>query len=500
MFLAAACGSTAPRVEDDPLPFRGGIAADEPRAALAAREVLEKGGSAADAAVALFFALAVTRPSAASLGAGGVCLAFEPRLKRIQAIDFTAPPAPPGAGDAVAPPSAVRGMAALHGGFGRLRWEQLVAPAEAMARFGVPVSRAFAADLAAAGAELAQDPEARAIFLRADGAPVGEGDMIRQPDLAETLGRLRAEGPGELYRGALAQRYVDSVAAAGGALDIAELQGFTPRAQEPITLRLGSRRVHFAPSFDTMGPYQALLWTLLTEAGDLRRGSEGEQARLVAESAAHAYAAYRVAASGDPAAFSAWLADRSLPDLPETHPGAAAPAEPDVSGTGFVVADARGAGVACGLAMGRPFGFGRIAPGTGVFPAVRRPAGSEATALSPILVMNPNTQILILAAAGSGPGAPTSVTELAVRTVTGGEPLAAAMSGPRAENRGWPDSPVAEPAAAGALAAGGRPVRTVAALGRLNALFCARGLPDNPESCELRTDRRGLGLDTRIGK
>src|SRR3546814_9568622 len=63
-----------------------------PLAAQIARDVLAQGGSAADAAVALYFALAVTRPSQASLGAGGTCLAWDPRDPTLRAINFKQPP------------------------------------------------------------------------------------------------------------------------------------------------------------------------------------------------------------------------------------------------------------------------------------------------------------------------------------------------------------------------------------------------------------------------
>ena len=97
--------------------FLGGVAADEPRAALIGRDVLSAGGSAADAATAVFFALSVTMPSSASLGGGGVCLAYDNRTKKTEALDFLprAPRAiPAGTPRPSAVPGNVRGFFVLH--------------------------------------------------------------------------------------------------------------------------------------------------------------------------------------------------------------------------------------------------------------------------------------------------------------------------------------------------------------------------------------------------
>jgi len=80
-------------------------------------------------------------------------------------------------------------MAALHAQYGKLRWEQVVAPAEGIARFGYPVSRAFAADLLAARPILEKDPELRRLFLR-DGVPYAEGQVIVQQDLSTLLSAI----------------------------------------------------------------------------------------------------------------------------------------------------------------------------------------------------------------------------------------------------------------------------------------------------------------------
>ena len=72
--------------------FNGGVIADEPRAAVVGRDVLATGGSAADAIVAAYFAMAVTLPDAAGLGGGGQCVIFSPTLERTESLLFPTSP------------------------------------------------------------------------------------------------------------------------------------------------------------------------------------------------------------------------------------------------------------------------------------------------------------------------------------------------------------------------------------------------------------------------
>ena len=129
--------------------FLGAVVADEPRAAVAAREILSAGGSAGDAAVALAFALSVTLPSRVGLGASGACLAYAPGRNTInggapEAIMFTAVPAAPGGARPASVPMLARGMFALHARYGRRPMEMGLSSAEQLARFGTPASRAMA--------------------------------------------------------------------------------------------------------------------------------------------------------------------------------------------------------------------------------------------------------------------------------------------------------------------------------------------------------------------
>jgi gamma-glutamyltranspeptidase/glutathione hydrolase len=152
--------------------------------------------------------------------------------------------------------------------------------------------------------------------------------------------------------------------------------------------------------------------------------------------------------------------------------------------------------------MGRPFGAGRVAEGTGVIPAIPSDAAVDDDALSPMLAMNPNSNVLFFLGAGSGPGAATAIVEVAARVLAAEQPLGDAMAAARVEHRGVPDATFVEPAAVDAVRTGlegrGHRVERLPAPSVLNAVSCPEGLPRSPDSCVLAADKRGFGLDAVV--
>ena len=119
----------------------------------------------------------------------------------MQVFSFLLAPLP-GGGFA---PGLPRGLYALHAVSGVLRWEQILSPAEKLARFGVPVSCALAKDMKVLGAPVALDAETRAAFIRPDGSLLREGDSLVQLRAATALSSLRVKGAGEVYAGQMGQ-------------------------------------------------------------------------------------------------------------------------------------------------------------------------------------------------------------------------------------------------------------------------------------------------------
>ncbi len=425
--------------------FLGGVAADEPQAALVARQILSSGGSAADAAVALAFALSVTLPSRGGLGSGGACLAYNPDRDSIakgMPEAFTFLPqgsaiAPAGADRPAAVPMMARGMYALYTRYGRLPFESLTVPAEQMARFGTPVSRALATDLAVVAGPLLADPDAKAVF-GPGGRVLEEGGRLVQPDLGATLTQIRTGGVGDLYQGALARRLVDASAVAGGPLTLDQLRAALPKLFAPLTLRDGSDMVSFLPPPADGGLAAAAAFRALQEN---RQDVAGAQARAMA-----VVARWRQS-GGDPMAVLAAAAPAgSLPPLPAS--------------TSFVTLDKNGLAVACALTMDNLFGTGRIAPGTGVLLAAA-PSSVAPPLLAAAIAWNGNIHAFRAAVAGSGQnGAAEGVAVGMINALAGAAAMAASVPDP----------------------------------GRINAIGCPRYLPGDSAACGWATDARGAGL------
>src|SRR5579871_1305411 len=287
----AACnglggGSSTPG-SATPTGFAGAVAADEPRAAEIARDVLASGGSAADAAVAGYFALAVTLPSTAGLGGGGTCLVNDRQDQTVEAIMFL-PLA--GSSGQIGLPLNVRGMALLQARHGTAHWSALLGPAQRLAQEGMPVSRALARELATAGAKLSADPALAQLFLGADGQPLHEGDTLTQADLGSLLSQIRDGGPASFYSGPVAGRLLDSAQTAGLPLTSEDLQGAVPTVAPAVMVDIGGPNLYFTPPPASGGLEAAELLGLLMQTRNWGDADSGERPHLFAEASMRTFA------------------------------------------------------------------------------------------------------------------------------------------------------------------------------------------------------------------
>lgn len=534
--LLAGCGSSRKEtgIVDTVSAFRGGAVADEPRAAQVARDVLYNGGTAADAAVALYFTLAVTLPSTATLGGGGVCVVYDARLNHGDMLDFTA--RAPAGGGPIALPASVRGMAALYAQFGKLRWQQLVAPAEDLARFGFPVSRALAADLLAAGPKLAADPGLAKIYLKPDGTPYKEGDRLIQADLANTLEAIRRHGPGDLYSGGAASELLNGANAAGGTLTAQDLSATAAAWRPAVTVKTDDTLLYFPSPPAVAGIVEAQMWGMA--APRWADASASERPHLFAQAALRAWLdrqrwlARDFTVNPPPPELVEKSRIRALmasyrPGEPTVPPGFHPhdPGPDNAAASSFVVVDGQGNAVSCAVSPYDLFGAGRVAAGTGVVLAAspdeqqgRGPqwlgpmiAVHESEALLPWLntgrqggqygesgTATAGSQFVFAGAASGGAAASSALVQVALRTLVQGEHLDEASDAQRLHVEAEPPNTVfveagVQPRPPG-LVERGYQIVPVPVIGRVNAIFCSDGIKDNPQSCAFRADRRGFGL------
>lgn len=523
----AACGGNSvtdklSRLIPDPTPYiYAVVVADDPTAVVAAQEIVTKGGNAADAAIALYFTLAVTRPAVASLGGGGTCLVHDPKRKRTEMLDFIAPAPAKGLAQANRPsavPANARGMAVLHSRYGSMKWSNLVAKGEGLARSGTIVSRPMADALARSAGPLFADEQVRQVFATRDGQPYAAGDSLRQVDLAVTLGLIRARGAGAFYSGNLADRLVAGVQRAGGSLTKEELRNMVPRWRTAPSVAFKDGKLFVAGPPALGGVTAAQMWQMLVTDSRYADAPAEERLHLLAEVARRALndRGSLVAANGDAETEAERVisSEHARSVMSNYDPEAATPlsafrARPEdtqenPSGTGFIVVDGTGMAVACNVTLYNPFGTGRIVPGVGIFLAQAPGVGSRNPySLGPVIVTGPENRTFRFAAAGSGGGAVSpAIVNVAARTLLDGETLKDAMKGGRVYANPLSRSVVIEngesPPRVKTLERRGHDVRRLDALARLNVVYCESGLPVDSlryAKCTPESDsgRDGLG-------
>lgn len=471
IFVAAALAVGLTGCASDPEPgavalvegFAGLVAADEPNAAVIGREILGNNGTAVDAAVAMGFALGVTLPSRAGLGGGGACLVFDRQKKSGEALTF----APVAESGSVPVPATARALALLHARYGNVRWELLLAPAEELARFGVPVSRALAGDVARSAAVIDADPTLKALFRRPGGKLLGEGDRLVQPELSTVMSGIRLRGGGYLYNGALPDRLEEAAKTLGERLPAAALRDFRARLGTPLVVPVGVDRLYLSPLPFDGGVIAGQLWQMLAEQADWPESPDRQRERFAA-------AFQRVLA-----ARAAWgtangeslVGEAEAKRLLAAASAGGVGAGPEAPGASFVVGDRFGNAVACSFTMNRLFGLGRVAPGTGLVLAA--PPAGRTVPLGVALLGNENTgRVRYVAGASGGDGAGALLTQLLLRVEGTEEPgrLRAAVAEPR--------------------------LVEAAESARAAAFYCPGGLhvADSTGDCQVASDPRGNGL------
>jgi len=512
----AACGgqgsvSTTSPASATANGFAGAVAVDEPMAAQIGRDVLASGGSAADAAVAAYFALAVTLPSTAGLGGGGVCLINDRQDKTVEAIMFL-PLARPGG--QVGLPLNVRGMALLQARHGKAHWSALLGPAQRLAQQGMPVSRALARELATAADKLRADPVLAQIYLGADGQPLREGDNLVQLDLGSMLSQIRAGGPGSFYGGPAAARMLDAAQSAGLPLSSEDLQASLPTVANPLIVDLGGPNLYFTPPPASGGLETAELLGLLTQTRSWRDADAAERPHLFAEASMRSFAdrGHWLKPDGGSATppdqildgshlsdlMAGYASDKATPAA-SLNPPPLSPHTENPWSASIVTADKDGDAVACNVTLNDLFGSGKMLPGTGVvLAAAPNQTGQDPNNLGAMMYTSrAGGSFFYAAAASGGVTAPTALAQVFLASVEDKQPLATAIAVHRIHHNGLPDVVFYEPGTDGALLQDltqhGHQVQQASILGRVQAIWCPRSSKDQDVGCQAAADPRGDG-------
>jgi gamma-glutamyltranspeptidase/glutathione hydrolase len=508
-FGAFAFAQTAPELESTRSvipPARGIVAqqgmvvAQEARAARIGVEMLDRGGNAVDAAVAVGFALAVTYPRAGNIGGGGFMVIHLAKDNRDIAIDYreTAPAAATptmfldakGEPDAtksrdsalaVGVPGTVAGLALAQQkyGSGRLSLADLMAPAIDLAFKGFTVEDDIADSLPGARERLARWRSTSGILLKNGGQPLQEGDRLIQFDLADTLRAIAQKGPSAFYEGPTAARIADAVAKAGGVMTKDDLKNY--RALERPVVR-GTYRgydIVSMPPPSSGGVHLIEMLNILEGFGKLERGEKSSH--LMIEAMKRAYAD-RAVYMGDPDAVTMPIAGltskKYAAALRATINDKATPAAeirlgkfPDNEGkntTHFSVIDRDGNAVSNTYTLNFSYGLGLIADGTGVLlnneldDFTAKPGTANAfglvgymanlpgpnkrplSSMTPAIVLKDGKPFLITGSPG-GSRIITAVLQVITDVIDFKMPIAEAVTAPRLHHQWQPDQVFVEP-------------------------------------------------------
>ncbi|MEX2526642.1 MAG: gamma-glutamyltransferase [Gemmatimonadota bacterium] len=499
----------------------GAVATTDTLATQVGLEILQAGGTAMDAAIAVSFALAVVNPAAGNIGGGGFMVTRESD-GTVSALDYreTAPAAATrdmyldAQGElsdrsvlghlAAGVPGTVMGMWTAHLRWGTLPWEALVRPAIQLAH-GFQVHERFARSVAGSAGQLRRFPESARVFLPG-GAPPAVGDTFHQPDLARTLERIRDLGPDGFYRGETADLLVAEMERGGGIITHEDLADYQARWREPVAFTYRGHRVYSMPPSSSGGMTLAMMAGMLEpwDLGSLPWGGP-RRVHLLSEVWKRAYADRNeyMADSDfvavprqellDPSYLTARSStitlDAATPSR-EVSPGLAAPWESEET-THFSVVDRHGNAVAVTTTINSGYGNKVTVTGAGFllnnemddfsarpgfpnqFGLVQgeanaiEPGKRMLSAMSPSIVLDPQGRLRLITGTPGGSTIITTVFQTISNVVDYNMSATDAVRAPRVHHQHLPDAIQFE--------RGGLRPETVAALKRLGHVVRERG-------------------------
>ena len=241
---------------------RGIVATSQTLASQAGAQILARGGSAVDAAIAANATLGVVEPMMNGIGGDLFAIYWDagtgkltglnasgwaPKELTIEFLKSLGNHSMPQVGiQSVTVPGAVDGWAKLYGRFGKLPWAELFQPAIYYADHGYPLTELIQEQWRLTTAKLSKDENARRVFLR-DGVAPKLGEMFRDPQLGSALKLLSTQGEEAFYRGPIARAILKTSARLGGKMAAADLSEFSAEWVQPVSTEYRGWRVYEMP-------------------------------------------------------------------------------------------------------------------------------------------------------------------------------------------------------------------------------------------------------------
>jgi gamma-glutamyltranspeptidase/glutathione hydrolase len=466
---------------------RAMVVSGSPIASEVGREILRRGGTAIDAAVAVGFALAVVHPEAGNIGGGGFMI-IRPRDGQVYALDYRET-APGSAGRdmyraaaadasitgalAAGVPGSVAGLVEAHRRFGRLPFSALVEPAIRLARSGFIIDEYRSQSIATDSVRLALFPGSRAAFFPNGKVPT-PGSLFRQPDLGLTLAAIRDSGAAGFYRGRVADLTVAEMERGGGVITREDLARYRAVWRQPIAVSYRGHTIYSMPPSSSGG-------TTLGETLNIMEGFEplppfGSVAliHLEAEAMRRAFID-RNTQLGDPSFVhnpldrllsKAYAADlrNQIGERASVTPRFDPTAASGSSTTHYSVIDAEGNAVSCTTTLNNDYGSAVMVSGAGfllndemddfatspgmpnMFGLVQGEANAIApgkrmlSAMTPTIVLDPRKQLQLVVGSPGGPRIITTVYHIISNVIDHRMSLADAVAAPRMHHQALPDS------------------------------------------------------------
>jgi gamma-glutamyltranspeptidase/glutathione hydrolase len=467
------------------------VVSGSPLASQVGRDILQQGGNAVDAAVAVGFALAVVHPEAGNIGGGGFMI-IRPRDGRVQALDYreTAPGRASrdmyrDAGvDAsltgqlsVGVPGAVAGLTEAHRRYGRLPFASVIGPAIRLANDGFLVDEYRSASIGEDSARLTLFPASRATFLP-NGRPPIPGTIFNQPELGATLEAIRDSGAAGFYRGRVADLLVAEMARGGGIISHQDLAAYHAIWRDPVAIDYRGYTVYSMPPASSGGVTMGEILNIMEGFGTLPPFGSATLLHREAEAMRRAFTD-RNTYLGDPSfvtnpmerllskAYAAELR-KQIGEQASVTPKFDPSVRGGASTTHYSVVDAEGNAVSCTTTLNNSYGSAVTVTGAGyllndemddfatspgepnMYGLVQGEANAIApgkrmlSAMTPSIVLDPDKQLYLVVGTPGGPRIITMVYHVISNVIDHRMPLPDAVVAPRMHHQGLPDSLLVE--------------------------------------------------------